>query len=299
MRKKVKRKEFKVVESEGEIFLIGNGINRTSSEKEDKYEWGNLLKDLNEKFASNNIKNIRDKPFPMVYDEIINYTVKSKNHKENEVKKFIKAKLDLLKSNSKYKNLKHLSKSKHILTTNYDYLIEKNISENWQRNPINKKEYFYSIYRYQNCDDKKVWHIHGEQGDQRSILLGFSHYIDYATKVKSRAELFIQGLPDNVEHNDPSWVDLFFTHNINIIGLGMSFTEYPLWWLIAYRNKQILFNDMVELRNKIRFFTPEFNEDKNLNLSHILKGYDVEYKTENVENYDYDSFYNQVLSKFN
>ncbi|WP_028872939.1 SIR2 family protein [Psychroserpens burtonensis] len=278
-------------------YLFGNGINRSKLNKKDRYEWGNLLEDLNKQFANTQISNIRNKPFPMVYDEIVNYSLRNGNRSEGYLKSFIKSKIDQIQPNYRYNNLKKI-KNREILTTNYDYLIENSLEDNWKRKPINKLEYYYSIYRYQQTSRTKVWHIHGEQADSRSLLLGFRHYINYASKVKARAELFINGLKNNTEHLNPSWVDLFFTHNINIVGLGMSYTEYPLWWLLAYRNQKIVSDPNLDINNRITFFTPSFEEKDNIDLIDILKAYSVKCNVIKVSENDYDGFYEKVL-KFN
>lgn len=276
-----------------DAFLLGNGINRVNDGRKDRYEWGNLLFDLNNWYADDSILNIRKKPFPMVYDEIVSYSLKRENKSESYIKTFIKDKIEKIESNDRYKNI-HEIKQYEILTTNYDYLIEKAIDENWKRSPINKLEYLYSIYRFQNTSHSRVWHIHGEQADSRSLLLGFRHYMNYASKVKSRAELFIGGLKINTIHNNDSWVDLFFTHNIKIIGLGMLFTEYPIWWLLAYRNQIITSNPNIDINNKITFLLPSFlMDEENQNIIDMLKAYSVECIMIDVK--DFDSFYEKVL----
>lgn len=275
-------------------FLLGNGINRTPIIDDDRYEWGNLLRDLNTEFALGSIVNIRVKPFPMVYDEIVSYSLRHGTQNESNIKTFIKSKVDEIQTNIRYSSLVNIDGSE-ILTTNYDYLIEKSLINNWQRTPINKLEYYYSIYRFQKSSNSNIWHIHGEQGDSRSLMLGFRHYMNYSSKVKARAELFINGLTTSIEHNNPSWVDLFFTHNIKIIGLGMLFTEYPLWWLLAYRNQKILTDRNIDVNNTITLVIPSFSLEKNRDLIDILRAYSVEHIVIEVGDNDYDYFYNLAL----
>ena len=278
-----------------DAFLLGNGINRVNDENKDRYEWGNLLFDLNKWYANDRVSNIRKKPFPMVYDEIVNYSLINGNKSESYVKSFIKSKIEEIQTNNRYHNINKIN-GVEILTTNYDYLIEKSLNSYWKRSPINKLEYYYSIYRFQRSSKSRVWHIHGEQGDSRSLLLGFRHYMNYASKVKSRAELFIGGLRTNTIHNNESWVDMFFTHNIKIIGLGMLFTEYPIWWLLAYRNQIITSNPNIDINNTITFLLPSFliNEE-NQNIIDMLKAYSVECSKIDVKIDDYDSFYEKVI----
>jgi hypothetical protein len=275
-------------------FLIGNGINRSNDESTDRYKWENLLNDLNSDFANGEIKNISKKPFPMVYDEIVNYSLRQKTKKEGELKTFITKKINDLKHNSKYNSIRNID-GVEILTTNYDYLIENKLTDKWNRSPINKLEYFYSIYRFQESSKSRIWHIHGEQADSRSLLLGFRHYISYSAKVKSRAELFINGLRSQTNHENPSWVDLFFTHNIEIIGLGMLFTEYPIWWLLAYRNQKQISDSKIDINNTISLVYPSLAKEDYINtyIIDMLKAYSV--KCREVPSKDYDDFYKKVL----
>jgi hypothetical protein len=276
-------------------FLIGNGINRSNNTSKDGYNWENLLGDLNSIFANNKIKNISRKPFPMVYDEIVNYSLRKKTKKEVELKSFITAKIKGIKHNSKYNSINNVD-GIEILTTNYDYLIENKLSDKWKRKSINKLEYFYSIYRFQESSKSRIWHIHGEQADKRSLLLGFKHYISYSAKVKSRAELFINGLKNDIKHENPSWVDIFFTHNIEIIGLGMLFTEYPIWWLLAYRNQKQLSDPKVVINNKIILVFPSFAkiDYSNNYIIDMLNAYGVNHRA--VPCQDYNEFYQKVFT---
>lgn len=271
-------------------YLFGNGINRTPDILDDRYAWENLLNDLNSQYANNSILNVSRKPFPMVYDEIVSYSLKNGNKSESYVKNFIKSNIDRIKTNNRYNNLIKINGAE-ILTTNYDYLIEKSLDNNWKKNPINKLEYSYSIYRFQKSANSNIWHIHGEQADSRSILLGFRHYINYSTRVKARAELFINGIKKNIVHNNPSWIDLFFTHDIKIIGLSMSFTEYHIWWLLAYRNLKINSDKFLDINNTISLVMPSFSREKNSDLIDMLKAYNVELEFVDVANNNYDAFY--------
>ena len=86
-------------------YLFGNGINRTPNILDDRYAWENLLNDLNSQFANNSILNVSRKPFPMVYDEIVSYSLRNGNQSESYVKSFIKSNIDRIKANNRYDNL--------------------------------------------------------------------------------------------------------------------------------------------------------------------------------------------------
>ena len=275
--------------------LFGNGINRMPTSG-DRYEWGNLLDRLNGEFADGEISEIREKPFPMVYDEIINHSLNNGISDEGEIKRFIRQEINQLQTNNRYNDFRNL-KTEEILTTNYDYLIEKSLEENWKREPMSKNEKKYSIQRRQTSSEKNIWHIHGEEGDIRSILLGFRHYIDCSSAVKKRAHKAVNDLKTKHRPKEESWVDLFFTHDIDIIGLGMDFTEYPMWWLLAFRHYKNTIDKRLSINNKIRFVIPSFSIDEKKNLTDMLRAYNVELKAVKILQYgDYNRFYKKILN---
>lgn len=277
-------------------YLFGNGINRTRINDKDIYEWSNLLEDINKEFCEPKINNIKTKEFPFAYDEIVNHTHNLKHKKEVEIKKFIQDGIDKLEANHRYSNLRNL-KCDEILTTNYDYLLERNLYSGWERKKFTPDaEKSYSLNRYQTSAEKKIWHIHGEQGMKSSILLGFRHYINYSAQVKARAQKGVLKLKGEQKDIKDSWVDLFFTHDIYIVGQGMKFTEYPLWWLLAYRHYKNKIKETINLNNKIHFITPEFSLKSNQNLVDNLKSYDINIIPVDVDDQDYDGFYNAVLN---
>ena len=293
MKKNPKHKEAVKTYKGATALLLGNGINRSPNSGSDRYEWGNLLEDLNSEFAKGRISRIREKPFPMAYDEITSYAVKN-NRSEFDLKESIKAKIKKLEANDRYQLL-DTNLYSEILTTNYDYLIEEKLDPHWKRKPITRDEYYYSIFRNQSSSQKQVWHIHGEQADKRSILLGFRHYLNYTSKVKERAENTIQKITSSEKITKASWVDIFFSHNIELIGLGMEVTEYPLWWLLAYRHYISTVNDRIDVDNEVTYIMPAFNSYKKCNIIDMLKAYGVKIKELGSSDGDYDQFYEELL----
>ncbi len=48
-----------------------------------------------------------------------------------------------------------------------------------------------------------------------------------------------------------SWVDLFFTTDVHILGLGLGVVEMHLWWVLTYRARQMA--EGLELDGKVFF----------------------------------------------
>jgi hypothetical protein len=297
MNKKEKNIEASNTFAQKTALLIGNGINRNSKQSNDIYNWEQLLFDLSQEFSNGTINNeLRKKPFPMFYDAIVNYAVEYQNKKESDLKRTINEKLNNLQLNPKYNFLDSVE-CDEILTTNYDYLIEKQLKNDWKRNAVTKNEKFYSLSRFQQSN-KRVWHIHGEQGDIRSMLLGFRLYVNYTAKIRERAGAYISSLRNTDKAKTlpyESWVDMFFTHNIHIIGLGMEFTEYTLWWLLAYRHFMKTSNPEIIVNNKILLHIPTFSVKEKPYLKEMIEAYDAEINPIDTEgDHNYDIFYEKL-----
>ncbi len=278
-------------------YLFGNGINRRPDlPNGDRFEWGTLLQDLNRTFMNGKVRNLNldanqlifIKEFPFVYDEIVN---RSKDGERN-IKKYIQKGISKLTPNDRYFDFPNLD-CDEILTTNYDYLIEKSFDNNWKRIGFQSTETLYSIRRNHVSNNRRIWHIHGEQERRTSILLGFKHYVDYSSKVKNRAQECSKEILSGSYKETKSWVDCFLTHNINLIGIGMKFSEYPLWWLLAYRYYKIK-QSKLKINNRISFVIPESSLNRDNNIFDAMKAYGV--KILPIPAIDYNDFYKKILN---
>ena len=69
------------------------------------------------------------------------------------------------------------------------------------------------------------------------------------------------------------WLDILFTHNVDIIGLGLDFSESHLWWLLNYRANMIRKvsdnsdqDRSVIIDNEIKFYYPEKEDDYTIKI---------------------------------
>ncbi len=330
--------------------LLGNGINQLDSNQ--SFSWKELLDELKRDYRINvDLDNVF-KPFPLAFDEMLHQKLGNNdfNDKIKTLKQKIRTSIEIQLRNKQGYNKYHEQIVKlnydDILTTNYDYSLEKSIDSDFLNKKnhlsINKKEIKYSLKRAYKFANKKVWHIHGELFDSRkysrnskhyneeSIMIGYKHYTDYLEKIQEKVRgksgsqsvdnqsLFVR-LRNKSE--TPFWIDKFFTHNIDIIGLGLDFSENHLWWLINFRatlkrsikksKYQVLVN------NNIRFFYPKINGSDKINLqelnniddiikkkntfmkskaiSELLNAFYVEPKE--IECNSYEDFYDKLISK--
>lgn len=229
------------------VLLLGNGLNNVTN----NYKWGNLIDDLISYLGLRNIAT-KQKPFPLLYEEIYLSNLKNKKISEYDIKSYIAQKIGGLLPNKVHKSIESLSIS-NVLTTNYDYVIEQALGYNSQDLSDNGavKQRRYSLFRHTKVGGKRVWHIHGEINKPNTILLGFEQY---SGQLQQMRNYVVSGtgnaykkrfapLKDRLKKGDieiVSWLDLFFTQDIHIVGLSLEFSENDLWWLINYRARRRL-----------------------------------------------------------
>ncbi len=127
------------------VLFLGNGINRVSN----KYSWENLLDELWSFVNDPNQIARQKKPFPMFYEEIYLLALKNKNLSELVLKLHIIDKIEEKITQGHYhKEIGSLDFSE-IITTNYDYNIEKGLSIDLEKatKSLDIFETRYSLFR--------------------------------------------------------------------------------------------------------------------------------------------------------
>lgn len=282
------------------VLLLGNGLNDVIN----NYKWSNLIEDLRNELNLININLDPKKPFPLLYEEIYLTGMKNKLISELRVKEFIAQKTKEIKSNDIHRQLSSIGFSE-ILTTNYDYTIEKSINKNNEifSNAGIVTEKRYSLFRHTLTDGLRVWHIHGELDIPKSILLGYEHYSGQLQKIRNYVvsgtgnayKIKFSPLIKRLKQNDlkyHSWIDLFFTKEIYIIGLTLDFVESDLWLLITYRARKKLENESL-ITNNIYYYYPKEFENKIQFKLDILKSCEV--KTRHIDIQHSLSYYKNIV----
>ena len=154
------------------VLLIGNGINNINN----KESWENLLESITKKCKVSRTVGINsDKPFPLLYEEIY---LRSNGIPELSLKKFIANEVQNIQENEIHKLIRDIG-FKDIITTNYEYTLQ-GINESMTKIVIKNKgkirESKYSIFRHNEINGTRFWHIHGECNVPGSITLGYEHY---------------------------------------------------------------------------------------------------------------------------
>lgn len=284
------------------VVLVGNDINNIA----DKMSWEKLLDQLAEYFSIS--VDFEKKPFPLAYEEIFFECVKT--HNESKVKKHVADLVMKIKHNKIHEKLMDLG-CENILTTNYDLSLESVLSSNTKslKNNGYIKESLYSLFRYHEVGHKKVWHIHGSANAYQSITLGYEHYSGYLQHMRSYVvtgtkdtykrrsfpPLTKRFKDDKVEHL--SWVDMFFTKDVHILGLSLDFNEIDLWWLLTFRQKSKLAKRL-DITNEVHYYIPKAYVESSKSKLDLLKSVGVHIK-EIDSNYQSNrsDYYNHVIEQ--
>ncbi len=294
--------------------LFGNGINLLTPEG---INWNDLLDKIKKENQFENGK----LPNTMIYERILlepthysKYIIEA----EMQIKEEIAKELDSLTTNNCYNSILDLG-LKNYITTNYDYSLNKKSKEKECYIKNNSTEVLYSIRRNTSIIDNKtnnksfkIWNIHGEISNPASIMLGLDHYCKSIGQIDSylngtykyrhnREDKKTRPIKTKIKENifdNTSWIDLFFSTDIHIIGLSLQYSEIDLWWILNTRARiQAKIKSYKNKFNKIFYYTPNIEPEK----QGLLESFNVnvvinkKYNCLNSNNTDWDNYYKETL----
>jgi hypothetical protein len=288
-----------------QVVLLGNGINDVT----ENYKWSDLVNDLINYVGIKRIRLDEKKPFPLIYEEIYLTNPKSQGLNEHKLKSFIAEKLRIVGSNDVHKRIISLGVS-DILTTNYDYAIENANGDKAKllRNDGVVQESLFSVFRHTQTSKTNIWHIHGEINSPTTIMLGYEQYSGQLQHIRSYVvsgtgnqykyfrspslvELIMKG---KIKNN--SWLDLFFTEDIHIVGLTLDFVEMDLWWLLIYRARSKL-EGKFPIKNTITYYYPGKFQNDNPSKLELLRANGI--ITKPIANEHNLNYYDRVFDYIN
>ncbi|ELR64463.1 hypothetical protein C942_02487 [Photobacterium marinum] len=284
--------------------LVGNDINNVNPGN----SWGDLLAELTS-YLSISVDFDQDKPFPLAYEEIYFKTVRNGGYSEREIKKFVADHINKIKSSFIHEAIVSLN-TNHILTTNYDLSLESTVTSNANKltNSGFITESKYNIFRNHKVENKTFWHIHGSANAHLSITLGYEHYSGYLQHMRSyvvsgtkdtyKKKSFLpltKRFKDEVIENH-SWIDLFFTKNIHILGLSLDFNETDLWWLLTFREKS-KYSKSLDITNEIYYYIPEEYVNTSKSKIDMLKSVGVSIVPVGGHSINKGTYYKNAVSK--
>lgn len=280
--------------------LVGNGLNRCY---ENAIPWDRLLWNIaNEYQVSFNTKN----PFPLEFESIANQILARDNRKSKNVYSELKGKIAQMVCEQKPINgsLHELFVRdiplNYILTTNYDYMLERAFYRELEPEAKAKdnSETKYSLFRFSKYAEKSFYHIHGDANHKDSLCLGYEHYAAYLAKMRE----YLKAKPE-IAHRiskfelpeKSSWVDLFFTHDVYIVGLTLDTNEIDLWWLLTYRAYLYYSNDSGLrdiMKNRVKIFLTHDDKNQQELFNHL------HVETEFIDPYgNYETAYREIAKR--
>lgn len=133
-----------------------------------------------------------------------------------------------------------------ILTTNYTYEIEcaqisryAALSNNkYACSTLPRQDSRHLLHTFNRLteDTGDIWHIHGELWNKSSMILSHDKYARLVHEIvaynQKRGKNY-QDYGTNLKFK--SWVDYFLMEDVYILGFGMDYSEFDLWWLLGRR----------------------------------------------------------------
>lgn len=288
------------------VLMLGNGINNIDNE----YTWGSLIKDLISFIGATGQISVENKPFPLLYEQIVVEAVRKRGLTEARIKEYIATEVQKLSVNTIHESVVSLNLG-NILTTNYDYTVERALKITPARlvNVGLIRESVYSLFRYSRIGNTNMWHLHGEANSPSTIALGYEHYSGYLQRMRdyvvtgtgNNYETEFKPLVKSLQSPNPktrSWVDFFFTSDIHIIGLALDFVEMHLWWLLTYRARLLSkTNNNLSVRNRIYYYYPESVAANIKNKLELMTSSDIIPFSVKMKGGDWRGYYGRVLEK--
>lgn len=273
--------------------LFGNGLNRLSS---NAVSWSQLLDSLKVKdnFPHNNL------PYTMVYEQIFMGTNSSDPDKELSIKNEIAKALTTQNSNEVMNRLASMNFS-NFITTNYDYAFSEVLNVSSEKLST---EDIYSLRRKRKFGDKILWHAHGEIDHPKSIMLGLDHYCGSVGKIDAYVKgkysfnadgktISITSIEDKIINNafcNTSWIDLFFSTNVHILGFSLDFSEIDFWWLL---NKRARLHRQGKITNQIYLYVTDIEDQK----EKLLNSFNINVIKTPVVNDKYEEMYLHIIEE--
>ena len=255
--KYVQPKVFDITKQRPAVLLVGNGLNRCMG---DTNTWLNAILRLTKDDG------ILDSDKDMNYS--IRATVTTDENENDRWEKYaaLFGKEFKYIDNPLLKNLLQIP-FEAILTTNYTYELENALDPNYvpssdkekiacttaaDYTPVDKQpdsvRLLNTFNRISNGNrDMDIWHIHGEVREPCSMILTHEEYGRLVYELVANE----QDKPKSNIISFESWIDYFIYGDLYVLGQGIDFAEFDLWWLLSRRHRE------GERAGKAIFYSPQ------------------------------------------
>lgn len=272
------------------VLLLGNGINRAYG----FLSWSELLNKISDQ------KDLKLEGVPAPLQAII----LTNDNVDTKLKEIAVELVGARAPMDEEDLLRQIAKLPYdaILTANYTYELEKAIYSKFCLTPGKASKYRQvsvrdakpfvrdNLFTYFNLPgyNTPIWHIHGEAGKVKTMILGHYYYGKMLSNMDSylsdviRRYKISQSLGKDFECK--SWIDYFLIGNVTIMALGMDFAELDLWWLINAKKRNFP-------NTKITFYKPDITDDQVL----LANTYGIDVIKERLDN-GYRSYYEKLVT---
>ena len=137
-------------------------------------------------------------------------------------------------------------------------------------------------------------HYCGSIGKIDSYIKGWYRHVQEGKTIE---EPSIENKFKNNSFNNSSWVELFFTSNIHIIGFTLDYSEIDLWWIINKRARLKRSKNLEKkIKNKITYYCNEIDDQK----KGLLASLDIEVQVDELIDTDnkYFDYFKKLIKQF-
>src|ERR1043166_6383164 len=162
----------------------------------------------------------------------------------------------------------------NILTTNYDFCLERAVDPEPKSADWKTRERQFSLFQRRKAGGRFVFHIHGEVGTPSTIVLGHEAYVESCANIRRYAHgkgNYHRGAKRYLKakfrrgsgriHGPHAWVDLFMLRDVHIVGFGLEFTEVDIWYLLSYKSRLRYESDAPADLKRSRIYFHYFADD--------------------------------------
>lgn len=240
------------------VLFLGNGPGRVSSEE---FSWREVLAKLTD--LTGGKVAVELKPLPLVFEEMVFRRVREETAMisgryqpsiESDLKRYVAGLVNKMRPNRLHARIVSAG-FRHILTTNYDYCLEKAETDRLPETTVTAlvadhavEERKHNLFRRYRVSTQRgetfVWHIHGEARVPRSLVLGYGQYVSHLGRIisylthpndarrsigDSISSPLLSGDTRFESSGRPySWLDMFIERDVYILGLSLDFSEIAL-----------------------------------------------------------------------
>lgn len=249
--------------------VLGTGLHRqfgvTPSNKElikSLVDWEKLIAAVKGHINLNNLNISKSIPLIMKWELLVSNYAKTNNlptyESEKKIKRIVCRIIDSESKHLKRENYEIFSDNKYkdIISLNFDSLLIQPTDILFKKSKPSRKKSNISRHFINQSTSRRIWHPHGTIKTPASLCLGLRDYGIIPSEVsiafssyKSKESKLIGKPPNNLTqdkiinfyHNYRNtcvnWVELLMVSPLVIIGCGLSWQEWGIWWALNQRQR--------------------------------------------------------------